>query len=376
LAIGMHRGVQAVTAWILENPGFPGIEMRSPAGPAELGELEDALVSPLPSDLRVLLGRWNGARLPSGRLLHAGGFDGDSVLGVLQELAKRRERPADDPELPLPFFRTKEGPLLAFDRGAGPVADTWPVIDCPAEGGEQRLVHRTFDGWCRLLLAELRAPDFAAPFSLEKYLQGGLRHVEIEPDVAAAHATVAHALRRCGRPEDALASYLRAGLCVPPLAWCDWEALKLGVLLGDHDAALAAGRRLCARAPRAAWDARGTTPARVADVVGLLVASFDEPDPLLRLLDPLSAQAYDEEQTRAVSAVRHAVFAGDSLPPPRPLRATLVPAQPDAASWWNAVERAYLEGSVRDEDLLLDPAYRPLAKHRPLSDLLRIRRDF
>jgi hypothetical protein len=372
----MHRGVQALIGWILENPGFSGIEMGSPATPAALGEVEDALVSPLPSDLRVLLGRWNGARLPAGKLLHAGGSDDDSVLGALHEIAKLHERPVDDPELPLPFFRTKEGPLLAFDRGAGPVADTWPLIDCPLEGGEQRLVHRTFDGWCRLLLAELRASDFAAPFSLEKYLQGGLRHVEIEPDVAAAHATVAHALRRCGRPEDALASYLRAGLCVPPLSWCDWEALKLGVLLGDLDAALAAGRKLCVRAPRAAWDARGTTPARVADALGMLVASIDPPDPLLRLLDPLFTQAYDEEQTRAVSAVRHAVFAGDSLPPPHPVRATAVPAQPDLARWWSAVELAYRAGSVRDEDLLLDPAYRPLAKHRPLSDLLRVRREF
>ena len=79
-----------------------------------LSEVEDALVSPLPSDLRVLLGRWNGGGLPAGKLLHAGGFDAESMLGALQEIAKHQSRPADDPELPLPFFRTKEGPLLGI----------------------------------------------------------------------------------------------------------------------------------------------------------------------------------------------------------------------------------------------------------------------
>ena len=42
-----------------------------------------------------------------------------------------------------------------------------------------------------------------------------------------------------------------------------------------------------------------------------------------------------------------------------------------------AVARAsYVAGQLRDEDLLLDPALLPLRNAKPVSDLLRIRRDF
>jgi hypothetical protein len=371
----MHRGVQAVISWITENPGFPGLNVGPAATPSELNELQDAISAPLPSDLRLLLSHWNGGQLPTGTLLRAAGDGAGSILGALRELAARLGRPADDPELPLPYFLGADEALLAFDRSAAPVADTWPVIDCPPQVTELRLVHRTFDGWCRLCLASWTAPDFGERFSLDGYLRSGERHAEVEPDVSAAHATVAHALRRCGRPEDALESYLRAGRCVPSLPWCDWEALKLAILLGNVPYALEVGRRLCQRAPRAGWEARSTTPARVAEVLGLLVAHVDPPDPLLGLLDQLAAQA-DEDEQRIVAAVRRAVFSGEALPPTHAVRSTLVPDPTDPDAFYAQVEQAYRKGAVRDEDLLLDPSYRKLDRHRPLADLLRIRREF
>jgi hypothetical protein len=371
----MHRGVQSLISWIADNPQFPDLAMQGPASPQELTEVEDALMSPLPSDLRLLLSRCNGGSLPSGVLLRAGGSGQDSLLGGLRELAARSGKGPDDPELPLPFFRSTEGSTLAFDRGAGPVADTWPIIDCSSDG-ELRLVHRTLDGWCRLCLSNWTSPDHAQGFSLDNYLRAGQRHAEIEPDVSAAHATVAHALRRSGRPELALASYLRAGRSVPPLTWCDWEALKLAVLLGAVPLALEAAGRLSLRAPRSGWHTRATTPAQVAEVLGWLVPEVDPPDSLLRLLDLLAAQETDEEERQHIAAIRHAAVRGDSLPPTHPLRTTVAPAAPDRAASWAALKTAYRNGSVRDEDLLLDPAYRALRHHRPFADLLRIRREF
>jgi hypothetical protein len=308
-------------------------------------------------------------------LLRAGGREAGSILWAGDELARRLGRAADDPELPLPYFVGADGALLAFDRSAAPVADTWPVIDCPPRGDELRLVHRTFDGWCRLCLAEWTAPEFGQPFSLDGYLRAGQRHAEVEPDVSAAHATVAHALRRSGRPEEALQAYLRAGRCVPPLPWCDWEALKLAILLSDVPGALEAGRRLCTRAPRAGWTARTITPARVAAALGLLVADVDPPEPLLGLLDQLVPQAEPDEQSE-IGAIRRAVFNGEALPPTRPMRVTAVPELPDTDAFWSQLTRSYAEGKVRDDDLLLDPSYRKLARTRPLADLLRIRREF
>lgn len=371
----MHRGVQAVITWIAGNPGFPGLSVGGPAGQAELTQVEDAITSPLPSDLRLLLGRWNGGRLPSGTLLRAGAAGPGSMLGALHDLAQRLARPADDPDLPLPYFHASDGALLAFDRSAAPVADTWPVIDCPPNADELRLVHRTFDGWCRLCLSEWTAPQFGASFSLDGYLRAGLRHAEVEPDVAAAHATVAHAQRRSGHPERALESYLRAGRCVPPLPWCDWEALKLAILLGDVNAALETGRRLCTRAPSTGWRARATTPLRVASALGLLVAEIDPPEPLLGLLDQLMPQADADEQGR-IADIRRAVFSGEGMPPTVPVRAAAVPEHADPDAFFAALERAYQSGSVRDEDLLLDPTYRKLGRKRSLTDLLRLRREF
>ena len=371
----MHRGVQALLAWLSENASHPGVRLLGPAEPSALAEVQDGVLSPLPTDLCLLLGRHNGGAVPTGQLLRAGGRGPGSILGALDELATRLGRPAGDPDLPLPYFRSTEGALLAFDRSAAPIADTWPVVDCPPEGNELRLVHRTFDGFCRLCLREWSAADFGQPFSLERYLAGGRRHVEVEPDVAVAHATVAHALRRSGEPEAALTSYLHAARCVPPLPWCDWEALKLAVLMRQPGPALTAGRRLCTRAPAAGWRARGTTPRQVADVVAQLVTEVDPPEPVVRLLDQLAAQAQGEDAT-AVHALRRAAYCGEGLPAPQPLRPTAVTPSADLDAFWKATEQAYRDGKVRDDDLLLDVAYRPLSRQQPLVKLLSVRRDF
>jgi hypothetical protein len=148
------------------------------------------------------------------------------------------------------------------------------------------------------------------------------------------------------------------------------------VLLGDVDNALASARRLSARAPAAGWLARSTTPARVADLLGLLAPVAESPEPLLRQLDQLAAQAPDEGQARAVSAVRRALFASEPPPPTQPVRPTVVAPQADRNAWWRALEAAVQNGSVRDDDLLLDPIYQPLRAHRSFADLLRLRREF
>lgn len=371
----MHRGVQAIISWIADNPGSQGM-LGDPATADQLAEVTGIIGSPLPSDLLVLLSRFNGGNLPSGTLLQAGGHGPHSLLGNLQALAERAGRPVGDPELPLPYFHGEDGSLLAFDRGAGPVADTWPIIDCPLGGDEIRLVHRTFDGWCRLALQQWIARDYGEGFSLARYLRVGKRHVAAEPDVAAAHATVAHALRRSGEPDQALASYLQAGRCLPQLPFCDWEALKVALLLRDVGAALEAGARVCARTSRSGWRARGTTPLRIADALGLLVASVEPPEPLLRLLDLLIEQAEDPKQAAAITAIREAIFEGDGLPQPHPARPTAVPAVADFTAWWSALEVAYREGQLREEDLLLDPAYRPMRQYRDPAELLRIPREF
>lgn len=372
----VHRGVQALVGWIDSHNGKAGVTMRPPALPPHLAALEDVLLSPLPSDLRMLLGRHDGGRLPSGVLLSAAPSAGaDSILETRGALAKQMGRRADDPELPLPFYRSDEGAVLVFDRSAGPVPDTWPISDFHLETRESRLVHRTFDGFCSLCVADWTDSDFDAPFSLDKYLKAGLRHAKMEPDVSAAHATAAHALRRAGRPKDALASYLRAARCLPALAYADWEALKLAVLLGDVPSALEAASRVSSRAPRARWRARETKPVRVAQVLGWLSEEREHRELILRLLDQLASQA-EGPDVAAIHAVRRAMFTESPMPEPRATRATAVPADPNSAKRWAALELAYREGRVRDEDLLLDPAYGGREADPPLHNLLTIRREF
>ena len=372
----MHRGVQDFMQVVLSQGEALGIVPNPPASAADLSHLELQIGSPLPADLRLALAKLNGAKLPTGTLLGVGTPGGETIESTLKDLAERMERSFLDPELPLPFHKNDEGALLAFDRSAGPVADTWPIIDYFVDTGEVRLVYRTFDGWCRTMVSEWTSPDFFDAFTLEKYLRAGERHASIEADVASSHATVAHALKRAGRPDDAVQSYLRAARCVPPLPWCDWEALKIAALLRERDLALEAATRLSARAPASRWAQRETTPGRIADVIGKIAAGDSDMSAWTRLLDQLAAQSDDAEDKEQVASVRRALLHQEGLPQTRPSRASVVPAVTDLDAWWTATRQAYVDGQVRDEDLLLDPAFEALRAMHDFAELLRIRRDF
>lgn len=372
----MHHGVQALVGWLSANPSFPGVELRGSATGAHLAAIEDSILSPLPADLRLILRRHNGARLPSGQLLSTDGDRETSIPGVLKELATRMGLPVNDPEVLLPFFRSDDGGILAFDRTAGPVADTWPIVDYDMESEELRLVFRTFDGWCRLCVAEWTASDFREPFTLDKYLRAGERHVQIEPDVSVAHATVAHALRRAGEPERALSSYLTAAHCVPALPWSDWEALKIAVLLRDARAVQEAGGRLCSRAPGARWRARETTPELVADVLGHMAAVIRPKESLLQLFDHLREQAEDAPGREHIGAIRRAVFEGGPPPPTHPIRTLNVALSEDPDVALSSVKQAYRDGTIRDDDLLLEPGFRPLLERGLGGDIIRQARPF
>jgi tetratricopeptide (TPR) repeat protein len=373
----MHRGVHEFIAWIEQHPDIAGVTRTPPAAATDIGLIEERIASPLPADLRLMLSRHNGGVLPSGQLLHAGPEGQDSMLTVVDMLAARLGKPVRDPELLFPFYRSDDGGILAFDRSAGPVSDTWPIIDYYLESGEQRLVHRTFDGFCRLRVAEWTSKDFGAEFTLESYLRSGERHVAIEPDVSIAHATVAHALRRAGRPEDALQAYLRAARCVPAQAWCDWEALKIAALLGDVKAALESATRVSARAPYERWGQRETTPVMVADVLAVIAAKLGpRREQLLRIYDQLTEQAESDADKQHIVAVRKALFADEVVPPPSAPRTSSIPPGSDRAEFMAKLSEAYRTGAVRDEDLLLDPAYASLRRKFALADVLRVRRGF
>ncbi len=373
----MHRGIREFIQWVMGGGDGLGATPERPASTKEIIVLEHQLGTPLPADLKLVLGVFDGATLPNGVLLSARPGPGNTIEAALKAHAEDRGTSFLDPELMLPFHRTEAGSYLCFDRSAAPVADTWPVVDYDLETGEMRLTHRTFDGWCQLCVEEWTADDYHADFTVEKYLRGGQRHAAIEPDVSVAHVTVAHALRRAGEPEDSLESYLRAGRCVPPLAWADWEALKLAALLRYPAHALEAAGRLCRRAPESMWDLRETTPSRVAYAIASVAPGPDgHQEPWLRALDQLCQQPLDEDDAAAAAAIRQAVIAGEPVPPPSPPQEAEIAFADDLDALWAAVADAYRAGSLREDDLLLDPRFAPLTERYDLVDVLRIRRDF
>ena len=371
----MHRGVRDLIRWVSEHEADEDVQLNPPASTADIADVEQMLGGPLPADLKLVLTRFNGGALPAGDLLPAG-LEPGSIGHTVREYAEAVGGDFLDTELLLPFHRTPEGSLLAFDRSAGPVSDTWPIVDYYVDTDEHRLTYRTSDGWSRVCVAEWTSDDFHQEFTLDTYLRSGARHAEAEPDVATAHATVAHALRRAGRPLDALEAYLRAARCVPELPWTDWEALKLAAILDQRDQAFEAATRLCSWAPAARWGQRETTPARVAEVIGPLAFRGGDDERWMRLLEQLLEQS-DEEDQPVVEAIRVATGAGDPPPPVRPFRAeSVVPRLPDLDAWWTAAVAAFSAGTLRDEDLLLDPEMVHLGRVRNFAELLQIRRDF
>lgn len=344
-----------------------------PATSSELTELEQELGQSLPSDLRLLLGYFNGGKLPIAELLPAGVGPG-TIGGATKAYAQHVGRDFLDPEILLPFAKTDEDSLLAFDRSAGPIADTWPIVDYHPETGYHRLVYRTFDGFCRHAVAEFCSEDFGKPFTLDVYLRKGKRHIEAEPDVAAAHAALAHAERRAGLVDRAIASYLTAGRCTPPESWCDYEALKLAVLVNDRDSAIEAGSRLVQPGPAERWSRRETTPGRVAEALGILGRRANAATAVLRLLERLRASAGDE--IPVVDGVITALIKGEPIPT-RPVSETpVVPPSPERQVYAQRLTDAYVTGVLRDEHMLFQPGLAPLRDAGWFGELLRIRRDF
>jgi hypothetical protein len=371
----MHRGVREFIRWVRDHAKDGGtVSMEPPATAQGLSSLEHQLGSPLPADHRLVLGVFNGATLPSGRLLSAIPGPGHTIDAALRQIAQFFEQDFLDVELPLPFHRTSAGSFLCFDRSAAPVQDTWPIVDFDPESGLLRLTHRTFDGWCRLCVAEWTSDDFEDEFSVEKYLAQGTRHADIEPDVSIAHVTVAHAHRRAGEPEESLERYLKAARCVPPISWADWEALKLAALLRNAGDAFEAGSRLAKRAPPEMWEERGGTPSQAAFAIAKVAPAGQ--GQWLRLIDLLCDQALDEDDKHAAEGIRAALNAQAPLPAPHPPAEAEVTPDEDLDVWWAQLCEAYREGSVREDTLLFDVKLGPLAARFDLADVLRIRRDF
>ncbi len=373
----MHRGVRELIRWVQEHDGSETVRAQRPAAAKEVTALEHQLGAPLPADLKVVLNVFDGASLPNGVLLSAAPGPGDTIEAALKQLAEERGVSFLDPELLRPFHRTELGSYLAFDRSAAPVSDTWPVVDYDPQSGEMRLIHRTFDGWCRLCVREWTSADDAEEFTVDKYLRHGERHAEIEPDVSIAHVTVAHALRRAGEPERSLESYLRAGRCVPAVPWADWEALKLAAVLRYPADALEAGSRLAKRAPATTWEIRGTTPSRVAYALARVAPpkSADQ-EAWLRMIDGLIAQALDDEDREATKAIRRAIVKGEATPLPSPPQEAPIEVGDDLDAVFATACDAYRDGSLRDDDLILDPRLDPVWLTHDPADVLRIRRDF
>ncbi len=375
----MHRGVREFVAWMEQHRDDSLVTLQSPAQSKDIEAIEHHMGSPLPADLRFVLGRFNGAVTPAGTLLAAAPGPGSTIEAALKEVAELREASFLDPEVLLPFHRTEHGSVLAFDRSAAPISDTWPIVDFDPSTGEVRLVHRTFDGWCRLCVGEWNASDFRDPFTLDKYLRQGLRHVEIESDVSIAHVTVGHALRRAGQARAALDSYLRGARCVPAIPWADWEALKLAYVLRDEDAMQEAAGRISTRTPAHGGELRGTTPSRVAFIVARHARALEGEAraPYVRAMDHLRAQVVDEDDGAALRAIADAMAAGSAtIPLPDPPQDTAVPDAGDVEARWAAMREAYAAGALRDDDLALDPSYDAVAAAHDLGELVHIRRDF
>lgn len=374
----MHRGVREFIRWVQDQTGGMVERVEPPASAKALNELEQRLGTPLPADFRHMLAMFDGAMVPSGTLLSTHPGPGNTIEAALKHVADGLGHDLLDPENLLPFHRSEHDTFLAFERSAAPVPDTWPVVDYDPETQAVRLVHRTFDGWCRFSVAEWSSEDWEGDFSIEKYLGQGQRHATVEPDVSIAHVQVAHALRRAGRPEDSLNAYLTAARCVPAEVWADWEALKLAALLSYPADAFEAGSRLGSRAPDEVWTERSATPSQVAYALAVVAPPVGPgQDPWLRILDLLVSQAVDDDDRRASSAIRAAVAGGTTpLPSPHPIPEPTVIVDADLDASFARLGEAYRAGETREDDLLLDPTLRPLAARFDLADILRIRRPF
>lgn len=369
----MHQGVRDLLAWTRANRDNPAVRLHPPARSSELTALERELGQPLPTDLRIVLGYFNGGRLPIAELLPAGIGPG-TIGGALKSYAQHVGRDFLDRELLLPFARTDEDSLLAFDRAAGPLADTWPIVDYHPGTRTHRLVYRTFDGFCRHALSEWTSEDFGGPFSLDLYLRKAERHLEAEGDVAAAHAALAHAERRAGLVAKAIRSYLRAGALIPSEDWCDYEALKLAALTNDAEAGIQAASRLAQPCPRERWARREAEPGRVAEAMGILARRSGKEGAFLSLLKRLRLSAYEE--LPIVDGIIASLRIGGPIET-RPISpAPVVEPSTDRNVYAQRLTDAYVSGALRDENMLFDPGLAPLRDAGWFGELHKIRREF
>lgn len=362
----LNWGVNTLLSWLQENG--EDFELSDGATDSAIEGVERSFQHPLPSGMKTILTIHDGGELPTGHLLAAGISGPKTIATVINELA--------DPENRfLPFFLDDDNKVaLAFDTHSGPVSDTWPIVDINMETKETALVHRTFDGWCESAVADWDQDE--EEFDLEAYLTLGERHVAIEPDVGSAHATLAHALRRSGRPEDAMVSYLNAARCIPSVPWCDWEALQLAVILNQPIPALEATSRLASKGPDGIWKARECSPRQVTDVVMKIAARANDPRPWLHVLNLLARHVSGKDEQHILDAHFSLTDPETEAPLPAGYDIKSVARVPNLDDWWGAARAAYLKGDVRPLDMILDADLCKLGRVRPLADLLRERREF
>src|SRR5688500_11261471 len=110
----MHRGVREFVRWMEDHRDATVVSLQAPAQARDIQAIEHQVGSPLPADLRLVLGRFNGAGTPAGTLLTAAPGPGTTIESALKEVASLRESSFLDPDLLLPFHRTEHGTVLAF----------------------------------------------------------------------------------------------------------------------------------------------------------------------------------------------------------------------------------------------------------------------
>ena len=94
------------------------------------------------------------------------------------------------------------------------------------------------------------------------------------------------------------------------------------------------------------------------------------------MFDQLADQASNAADRAHIVAIRKAAYEKVALPEPIAVRPCAVPAQDSLSEWLAGVTAAYAAGQLRDEDLLLEPAYAPLRDKADLGSVLRTARSF
>ena len=85
----------------------------------------------------------------------------------------------------------------------------------------------------------------------------------------------------------------------------------------------------------------------------------------------------DQLSEAAAVGIRKAMVSGEGHPPmPDPPQEAEIDFVDDLDELWAGCAAAYAAGSLREDDLLLDPRFSALADKYDLADLLRIRRGF